>query len=267
MNDSNTVNTLETGPEAQQPPPSTNKPFWGPWQTVGLGIAILIFYFLAQGFVAIVVLTIAFAADPNLITSLDIENLPLVGLIVSVGMFVSAMAGCGVIAVAIKAHRGTSLKDYLSLQPISLKVILVLLAAALVFTVIESAISYFAGISQSNDIMINAYHTSVWPPLFWLATVIFAPLFEETFFRGFLFAGLQRSRIGVIGTILVTSLVWTSLHALQYDWYGLTVVFLLGILLGVVRHRTGSLWSPLLMHAFWNLLATIALALTAAGVI
>ena len=245
-------------------PTIPRNPIWGAWPTVGLGAAILVIYAIAQGAVAVIILVIVFAANPGLVT-FDMTEIPSVGLIIALSTFVSSIAGCGFIALCIKARRGASIGNYLGLQPITVKTILILLAVALGFSVIESVISYYADISTS-DIFISAYQTSAWPPLFWLAIVLFAPLFEEVFFRGFLFVGLQRSRIGIIGTILVTSLIWTSLHAVQYDLFGLAVVFVMGIVLGLVRYRTGSLWSTLLMHAFWNLLAMIALVLTVNGV-
>lgn len=248
-----------------EPQSAPRNPIWGPWSTVGLGLATLVIYAFAQSVVAAVILVIQFVADPSLIT-FNMTEIPSAGLIISLSTFASTLAGCGLIALSIKARRGASIGDYLSLQPITAKTILILLAIALGFIAAESVISHYADIS-TQEMLINAYQTSIWPPLFWMATVLFAPLFEEAFFRGFLFAGLQRSKIGIIGTILVTSLVWTSLHVVQYGPYELAIVFLMGILLGLARYRTGSLWSPLLMHAFWNLLATLSLALTASGVI
>ena len=108
--------------------------------------------------------------------------------------------------------------------------------------------------------MIEAYRTSRWVALFWVAVIIFAPGFEETFFRGFLFAGLRQSKIGVAGTIVITALGWALLH-LQYDFFEIAIIFIIGIVLGIARYKTNSLWSPLIMHAFFNLAATIEVAL------
>ena len=87
-----------------------------------------------------------------------------------------------------------------------------------------------------------------------MATVIFAPVFEEVFFRGFLFEGFRYSKMGAAGAIFVTSLVWAGFH-MQYGLLQIASIFVLGIILGVVRYRTGSLWAPLAMHVFNNLLA------------
>jgi len=41
-------------------------------------------------------------------------------------------------------------------------------------------------------------------------------LFEELFFRGFLFRGLSSSFMGPVGAVLVTSALWALIHT-QYD--------------------------------------------------
>jgi membrane protease YdiL (CAAX protease family) len=91
-----------------------------------------------------------------------------------------------------------------------------------------------------------------------------APLAEETLFRGFMFEGLQRSRAGAWGAIIITSAVWTAIH-MQYEIGGLAQIFVAGIVLGVARWRTRSLWAPICLHAFMNLVATVETALIVAG--
>jgi len=70
----------------------------------------------------------------------------------------------------------------------------------------------------------------------------------------------MQSRIGVVGAIGLTAFFWAILHV-QYGVYEIATIFLLGIVLGIMRFKTGSLWSPLLMHAFFNLIATLQVAL------
>jgi membrane protease YdiL (CAAX protease family) len=57
------------------------------------------------------------------------------------------------------------------------------------------------------------------------------------------------------------SIVWSSLH-IQYDFWGMSTIFMFGLILGIARLKTDSLWSPLLMHSLWNLAATIELIWT-----
>ena len=95
------------------------------------------------------------------------------------------------------------------------------------------------------------------PALIWIAVVIFAPVFEEIFFRGFLFAGFRNSRVGIIGAILLTAVLWALLHATQYGIWELLVIFGLGVAFGVARWKTNSLFASLSMHSMWNLIAMV----------
>jgi membrane protease YdiL (CAAX protease family) len=83
-----------------------------------------------------------------------------------------------------------------------------------------------------------------------------APLSEEFFFRGFLFAGLKNSRLGGYGTVAVTSLLFACIH-FQYDIQGLLFVLLIGIFFGITRLRTNSLWLCIALHSFMNIMATL----------
>jgi membrane protease YdiL (CAAX protease family) len=96
--------------------------------------------------------------------------------------------------------------------------------------------------------------------------VIFAPLFEEIFFRGFVFVGLKQTRLGAVGTIALTSLTWALLH-IQYDIYGMATILILGIAFGIIRFKTGSLWSTLFLHFIWNTLAMVSTILYINGII
>ena len=89
-----------------------------------------------------------------------------------------------------------------------------------------------------------------------LALVVLAPLGEETLFRGFLFKGIAASRAGPVVAIFVSSVAWALLHV-QYDWYGVVSIAVIGLFLGVVRYRTGSLLVTMLLHALANMVATL----------
>ena len=108
--------------------------------------------------------------------------------------------------------------------------------------------------------MLNLYQTVGFLPLFWLAIVVLAPIFEEVFFRGFMFAGLERSQLGGPGAIVVTLLAWAVIHV-QYDLYGIATIFVLGLLLGAARLRARSVLLTIGLRATMNLIASLQLAL------
>jgi hypothetical protein len=92
--------------------------------------------------------------------------------------------------------------------------------------------------------------------------MVVAPIFEEIFFRGFLFQGIRYSRLGPIGAIGITSFFWAVIH-LQYDIYGIATIFAHGLLLGIVRFKTDSIYLLMVMHSLASLVATVETALYA----
>ncbi|MCW8126877.1 CPBP family intramembrane glutamic endopeptidase [Microbulbifer halophilus] len=90
-----------------------------------------------------------------------------------------------------------------------------------------------------------------------LVLVLAAPLLEELVFRGYLFRAWRQSRLGFSGTLLLTSTLFTLLHWGQYHWLQLGFVFVLALVLGMARERSGSVLLPMLLHALNNLGAAI----------
>jgi len=117
-----------------------------------------------------------------------------------------------------------------------------------------------SGIGRLEQWQENSYRSAASKPLLWLAVVVGAPLSEEFFFRGFVFLVLWKSRLGAIGTVLVTSAVWASTHT-QYTLTGIMAIFVLGLALGYARIRTGSLVVPLAMHSLTGFLAVLETAI------
>jgi membrane protease YdiL (CAAX protease family) len=94
--------------------------------------------------------------------------------------------------------------------------------------------------------------------LFVILVVFMAPLFEEIFFRGFLFRGFSSSWGWVAGAC-VSAAVFGIAH-LQLDVF--VPLFALGFALAWVYKRTGSLWTAIAFHALFNALSVLAWALT-----
>jgi uncharacterized protein len=84
-----------------------------------------------------------------------------------------------------------------------------------------------------------------------LSIVIVGPIFEELMFRGFMMEGLMPSRLGHSGALALSTLAWTLLHS-QYDALSMILVFGTGIIFGLARLATGSLFLSILLHMAWN---------------
>ena len=91
----------------------------------------------------------------------------------------------------------------------------------------------------------------------WLGTalmaVVFAPLWEELTFRGFLLSALAQTRLGFWPAALISNSIWTALHA--YSPAGIASVFTAGLVLSWLMWRTGSMRVPVIAHATANLFA------------
>ena len=135
-------------------------------------------------------------------------------------------------------------------------------AALLAWLVVSDQLAVLFRQPVVPEVMIEAYRTAYLPPLLWLALIVGAPLSEEVFFRGFLFKGVLHSRSGGGGAVLLTSLLWSVVH-LQYNAFGVAVIFFTGLLFGYVRWKTGSIFPGILMHALMNALATLQVMATA----
>lgn len=90
----------------------------------------------------------------------------------------------------------------------------------------------------------------------WLMAVFgvtVAPLVEELFFRGFLYPVLAR-RLGLLFAVVLTAGGFALLHTgqLAHAWAPLLLLFVVGIVLTMVRARTGSVAAGVLMHAGYN---------------
>ena len=83
--------------------------------------------------------------------------------------------------------------------------------------------------------------------------IFFAPLFEELFFRGFLYPVLAR-RLGMGASIFITSLLFAGIHGsqLKYSWAPVLMIFIVGLTLTTVRALKKSVAATILMHMAYN---------------
>jgi len=102
---------------------------------------------------------------------------------------------------------------------------------------------------------VEIYRSVHSPVLFWIALVVATPVFEELLYRGFVFEGIRASPLGGFGAVVITALVWTLIHQ-EYDPLEFTMIFIIGLMLGVARLRTGSVLLTIVMHMLHNLIAS-----------
>ena len=148
-------------------------------------------------------------------------------------------------------------KDYLALIWASRQEVVVALISLVILLPALDAVAYLIGQPIIPSFVIDVYKNAQSTeslPLLWLAIVIAAPVAEEIIFRGYIFRGWVRPARQPMLAILVITIFFTIIH-IQYNWFGLFQVFMIGLLLTWTRWRSGSTLLPMVMHVIANFYA------------
>ena len=86
-----------------------------------------------------------------------------------------------------------------------------------------------------------------------LTTVIVAPVLEEVLFRGMILGSLRESG-NTVRAVVLSSLIFGIIHIIPQQ---VVNAFVVGLILGLVYVRTGSLFAVILIHALNNAVAYI----------
>jgi membrane protease YdiL (CAAX protease family) len=222
---------------------------WGYWTTLGWSIVA----FLMGQFVGFGVVLWLRRGDWD-----SILQTPFDGVLVTIFVAISNPVTIGVLAIAVSLTR-SDLSDYFALKwpaPRDLTIGIAVLAALIVA---GDALLYVSGRDVVTAFQLQSYTTAAaagWLPAMLAAAILIAPAGEEAMFRGFLYLGWARSPRSVWPAIVVISILWAMLH-IQYDWAGVLQIFIIGLFLGWMRWRSGSLVLAFLLHALFNLEGTL----------
>jgi len=235
---------------------------WGFWATLGW-TALWLAVFLGSGaFFFSMALAVMLATGTVSGVAQAAEELAANGLIlgiVAIGQ-IPIMVGLTVLLAWIRMPVG----EYLGLRWPGYRETAVGLLLLLVLMVGQDLVTWSLGRPIVAEFMLTAYRTAGFLPVLVVALLVAAPVVEEVFFRGFLFKGLAASAVGAGGAILLTSLLWAGIH-LQYDLFGKGLIFTVGLFLGVVRWRTGSVTLAIILHGMINAVATTQTIVVAEG--
>lgn len=182
------------------------------------------------------------------------------GATIAVSTIVTALLCGAIIAVVVKLKRGSNLKEYLGLHIPSKQETGRWLAILIGFLIVFDTITYLLGRPIVPEFMWRLYSSLESRWLLWIALIIAAPVIEELFFRGFLIKGLAASRLGAVGAVVLTSFAWALIHV-QYDAYSIGAIFIMGLILGAARMKTGSTILAIFLHAVANFIATVETAI------
>jgi len=98
-----------------------------------------------------------------------------------------------------------------------------------------------------------------------LSTILFIPIAEELFFRGFIQEYLQK-KLKIWSAIIVASIMFAIIHAPYLDlvwseynpeWHSFYLTFFGGLISGIMYFKSKSILPSITFHIFWNIMATI----------
>jgi uncharacterized protein len=226
---------------------------WGYWATLGWAFLA----FIGSQFLALAILLLLRLSDLDALLSAPFD-----GATVTLFIMIANPIMIAIIVLAVWIARAP-LAVYLALTWPPVRYLGIGLAGLIGLIAIGDALLYFGGYRVVTPFQMQSYTTAAaegWLAALWLGAVIFAPAGEEIVFRGFLFRGWVRSDRAAWPAIVVISILWAALHV-QYDWTGILQIFVIGLFLGWMRWRSGSMLLTFLLHALFNVEGTLETAL------
>jgi uncharacterized protein len=230
---------------------------WGFWMTTLLSLVVAAVFFAVQtGVCVAIILAVMATGQLKYEGNADVvREFAESGWMLAAATWASLPCTIGTIYFFVRLRRRWEFGEYLGWKPVPWGKAFLWLAAVLVFVAASDSCCWLFNVPIVSEFQKHIDATALWRPLVWSAVILAAPLFEEFFFRGFVFRGIQTSRLGNVGAILITSVVWAAIHT-QYDLLGIFAIFVFGCVLGTARAVTGSCRLTIAMHLLTNLIAT-----------
>ncbi|QUY42388.1 CPBP family intramembrane glutamic endopeptidase [Acaryochloris marina] len=240
--------------------PSNSAPTkpWNARETVGLTILILVVFFSISSAIALFFVILQMVQDPSLTPEAVLAEIEKDGLVLSLATLISGIVTSGMIYALLKVRPALTVKQYLALRKPRWTAWFIWNGLLLALILLSESI--LRSFEYQDTFTAELYQTAQFPILLYIAIVGIAPVFEELLFRGFLFHGLQSSRLGSGGAIVITAVGWAILHV-QYGPLVISQIVCFGLLFGVARWQTHSLFVPLSMHCLNNFLALLTTSL------
>ena len=217
---------METTRATERSVPWSHREAW--WGAIALFLWIVTVYAVSY-----LIERNAIAVDPGLFTAITEA-----GLLVPVWWLVMRRHSVGWDALGLRPFGAGSLGIGCGLMIMSL----------LFNAVWASILAIFDLRAQVDLVPIFAELSSPWWLL--LAGIVVAPVVEELFFRGFLYAGLAQ-RYSWRRAAVISSALFALIHLQPL---AIPPIFILGYIFAYLYRRSGSIWPAVVMHVATNAL-------------
>jgi hypothetical protein len=237
-------------PHGEPPGPAPENRDWPVW----LGFAAFLIAFLASSLVYALVVGIS---------GTNVDHTPAWVDITSTLVFQGLLIGCALAAAALfkplrAGQFGLRATRFWPAFGWSALAVVVFYAFGALWTVVagspEQTTAQDIGADESQLALIAAG----------VLFVVVAPIAEEFFFRGF-FYGTLRTRMSAGWAAVICGTIFGAIHA-STGIEAVPALAVLGIVLCLVREKTGSLYPCIAIHAFNNTLAYLSLTDVAPGI-
>jgi uncharacterized protein len=255
----------DTPVPADQPSATRPPRVWKFWGTTLWGV--LAFAAMSLGQLTVVAFEVMRSGEP-IDLGLIVKAVSS-GTTVALSVIMGLPAVCLALWLAIRIARN-SFTDYLGLRGTSWKNALLGTVALVVLVGAWEVLAKLTGHKSAPGFMLDVVKSAQDDGTLWLLVIALtagAAITEEILARGFLYRGWSESFLRPIGAMVLSSLVWTAMHAQYYDPFLFTQVFTMGLLFGYLRYRSASTWLTIYLHALNNLAATVQTLLIMKGVI
>lgn len=178
------------------------------------------------------------------------------GTVLSISVVLNLLAIILFVFFILKIRK-KSFTDYLHFRPFSLKITLMSFGLWIVYLIASATLFHLTN-HQPMDFL-DVYFQSANPRwLLFLGIILLAPIYEELIFRGLIWRAIAEQfvsdRRGAIIASIISGVLFASIH-LQYDFYELGTIFVLALVLGFARYRSGSILLPIAIHIANNALS------------
>lgn len=149
----------------------------------------------------------------------------------------------------LKEKDNVEIKEYLNLKEINITLLLKYLFLSFIVRILLEQLFIFMHIS-SSDIQVSLNNFEIFAEF--IASCIFAPIFEEIIFRFGLYKKLNK-KLNYFISILTTSIIFSLLHFYNID--GIIILLGISLIWHYLFYKTSNLIYPILLHFFHNLYA------------
>jgi membrane protease YdiL (CAAX protease family) len=162
---------------------------------------------------------------------------------------------------ATQANNWKERFEFWALKSITAKTLITWSGLGLIFWIVSSFLGEWLNIPVEQFMLdVKAASDSAIGMTLVIVTIcIVVPIMEELVFRGWLYSKIAQTKLGNIGALILSSIIFTIIHT-QYDnIITLFIILSLGLLLGFARYKTNNISYSIAIHILFNSLATITL--------